>query len=791
MSDERDTLLAEPPISGPPAEPRRARSGGWRWRPRRRRRRIKKLRLALILLGLGFVALISTVFGMMMAVASDLPALETYQQYKDARNSELYDLQGHPLGILADAQHRILVDQLQISNAMKDAVIAVEDKRFFHNSGIDIRGIARALFADLTRQRAVQGASTITQQFVKNALTAENNRTIFEKLREAALAYHLTRKWSKEKILTEYLNTIYFGNGAYGVESAARTYWGFAHPGCGTLSNPCAALLTPPEAALLAGLISSPSGYDPISHPTESLARRNQVLRDMLAQHYIDSAHYQAYLLIPLPTAAQIQPPQENTLYPYFASWIRPQIVDRFGAQRAFNGGLRIQTTIDGDLQAAAEQAVSAHLGGLGPAAALVALDNRTGEVRAMVGGSDYQAHPFNLATQGERQPGSAIKVFTLALALREGVSPNSVWPSAPEAFYEPRHGRYGGAWFAVRNDESAYSGQISLANATAYSDNTVFARLGIQLGVPHIVALAHQMGIVTPLSENYAFTLGGLTVGVTPLEMAHAYQTIADHGQRVTGSLSDNPLEPSGIRSVTDMQGNAIAVDRPVYTRVLPATVANEETSLLEGVISYGTGTAAATGHFAAGKTGTTSNYADAWFVGFDQNLTVAVWVGYPDQAKSMKYLFNGKPVMGGTYPALIWHDFIVHAEAILAARQAAAAQARAAASASATQSSTSTSTTTTATPATGTSNTGTSKSGTGTPTSGQTGTGQLGGGQQQATPPAAPTAPGTQPKGPTTPGNGQTPPAGAGPTPGTGSGSGSGGGTGGASSGGATPSG
>src|SRR4051794_35571237 len=263
--------------------------------PKRRRPKIKKLRLLLLILGLSALALVSTVFGMMMAVASDLGDLATDANYRDAKNSVLLDIRGRQIGVLVNNQNLVFVPYEDISPAMRHAIIAIEDRRFYTNNGIDLRGIGRAFFNDIFGGGGTQGGSTITQQFVKNATNQQNNRTIFEKLREAALAYHLTRKWSKEKILTQYLNTIYFGNGAYGIESAARIYFGADHPGCGTHGEPaCAALLKPGEAALLAGMVANPSGYDPQTRWRYAMSRRNLVLKNMLDQHYITQSDYDA-----------------------------------------------------------------------------------------------------------------------------------------------------------------------------------------------------------------------------------------------------------------------------------------------------------------------------------------------------------------------------------------------------------------------------------------------------------------------------------------------------------------
>src|SRR5919199_912055 len=322
--------------------------------------RLKKLRLLVVLVPLALLALVSTVFGMMMAVASDLPDLENRKEYQNARNSVLYDVRGRPLGILTNNQSRVLVGYDQISPYMRNAIIAIEDRRFYQNSGVDLRGIARAFVQDVIHKSAAQGGSTITQQFVKNALRAQDKRTLFQKLREAALAYHLTRKWSKQKILTQYLNSIYFGNGAYGVESAARTYFGRNHPGCGTRARPCAEELRPEEAALLAGIVANPSGFDPVAHPVAARRRRDLVLRDMLEQGRLTRLEYFNARQEALP--ARPEPPRVTTKAPYFTTWVRQQLVDRFGARRAFEGGLKVNTTLDLDLQKAAEQAVSHYL---------------------------------------------------------------------------------------------------------------------------------------------------------------------------------------------------------------------------------------------------------------------------------------------------------------------------------------------------------------------------------------------------------------------------------------------
>jgi penicillin-binding protein 1A len=639
------------------------------------RPRLKKLRLLVILVPLALLALVSTVFGMMMAVASDLPALENAPQYRGdgKRNSVLVDTQGRTIGRLASDTNQLYVQDDQISPWMKVAIVAIEDERFQTNSGVDLRGIARAFTQDVVQQRSAQGGSTITQQFVKNALQAQDQRTVFQKLREAALAYHLTRKWSKQKILTEYLNSIYFGNGAYGIEAAAETYFGqdVNHQGCGTVKRPCAKELQPQEAALIAGVVASPTAYDPVAHPVAARARRDLVLRKMLDQRYISAAQYRRAVTESLPAPSRIRPPTVESKAPYFTTWVRQQLVERYGARRAFEGGLTVKTTLDLDLQKHAEQAVRTWLSNPnGPTASLVAIDNATGEVRAMVSGTkDYRDAPFNLATQGQRQPGSAFKPFILAQALREGIGPQTVFPSRKRFFCVHHAGGRCTEQFVVNNFESSYAGQRTLAAGLTVSDNSVYAAAGIRVGTAKVAALARRMGVRTPVSSNLAMTLGGLSEGVTPLDMAHAYETFADGGKRVTGTLGTADNGPVGIRKVLGSNDKPLkgGTNHTIRKEILPPAVAQTATQVMSTVVSQGTGTRAAIGSFAAGKTGTTENSGDAWFVGFTNRLTVAVWVGYPDRLKPMETEFQGGPVEGGTFPALIWHDFMLGANTVL----------------------------------------------------------------------------------------------------------------------------
>jgi penicillin-binding protein 1A len=674
LRSERDHVAE--PLPTPPAPPKP---------------KLKKLRLALVLLGLVILAMVSTLFGMLMAVASDLPALENQAEFSKAENSVLWpdnpdckfgdESADCEIATLTGNQNRILLEQEEISPAIKNAVVAVEDRRFYDHEGVDYLGIARALWQDIAARSAVQGGSTITQQFVKNALAAQGNRSVFQKLRESALAYHLERRWSKDKILTQYLNTVYFGNGAYGVEAAVRTYFRGDELeerqeliDAGLVDEDEyndrreASVVGPAEAALLAGMISSPSLYDPVQNPQRALQRRNHVLQRMLEEDTITQAEYKDALDDALPDRGAIHPPRPESDNPYFSSWLTQQLVDRYGPGVVFGGGLDIKTTLDPELQTAAEAAISQNLGVIGPSSSLVAIENKTGEVKAMVGGSDFEERPFNLATNGHRQPGSAFKPFTLIAALRDGISTEQTFESRVKVFDVPNSG--GKEKFEVHNYEDQYSGIASLYTATVNSDNSVYAELGLDVGTGKIARLARQMGIATPISTNPAMTLGGLEQGVTPLEMAYAYSTIANGGVRVSGTLASRDEGPVAFEKV---EGAGLDKENEkTENRIFPSEVAGEAKALLEGVVLSGTGENAQLGEFAAGKTGTTENYGDAWFVGFNKELTVAVWVGYPDRLQQMETEYAGGPVAGGTFPADIWHDFMTSWIAIREQREA-----------------------------------------------------------------------------------------------------------------------
>jgi penicillin-binding protein 1A len=609
--------------------------------PRRRRRRIRKLRLLALVGVLGVLSVTAFAYGSIVAVGQQLTGLDPFAQHFQQVDGYVYAGDGHTiLAVLRGSQSRVLVQSDQISPWMKQAIVATEDKRFYEHRGIDIRGMARALWADIRHNAAVQGGSTITQQFVKNQLTG-SQKSITRKLKEAALAWQLEQKWPKDKILTAYLNTIYFGNGAYGVERAARTYFGHD-----------ALKLTPPEAALLAGIPEDPSLYDPVAHPKTAKARRAVVLRLMLNQGVIPLADYRRYVRAPMPRPQDVHLSGVLGQAPYFGEYVKQQLIRKLGAKKVFGSGFRVYTTIDLRLQKLANDAIHKWLPSPdGPQAALVTINPSTGAVLAMVGGSNFHQSQFNLAVQGERQPGSSFKPFVLATALKQGISPLTTFTSKPVSIF------LGNKYWSVHNFEGEYLGPIDLVKAISASDNSVFAQLTRVVGPAGVAQTAKQLGIQSPLRSYFAIGLGA--EAVNPLEMARAYGSFANGGYRIDGATFGN--EPRAVTRITDVAGDQVYDNTPVKKQVLTPAEDELMTQLLQGVVTSGTGTAAALpDRPVAGKTGTTENYGDAWFVGYTPQLVTAVWVGYPDSLRPMLTEFHGRAVVGGTFPALIWKSFM-----------------------------------------------------------------------------------------------------------------------------------
>jgi penicillin-binding protein 1A len=605
----------------------------------RRRRRIRKLRLVVLLLILVVLGTASFSYGLITAVASQIPNCDPGKVPHEV-DGHIYANDDHTiLATLRGSESRILLDTDEIAPIMQQAIVAIEDKRFYEHNGVDLRGIARAVWADVTNKSVVQGGSTITQQFVKNSCVT-TARTISRKLKEAALAWQLEQRWPKLKILTAYLNTIYFGNGAYGIQRAAQTYF-----------NTTASRLTLPQAALLAGIPADPSRYDPVTNPKASRTRRREVLKAMLAQGDITASDLRRASRTPLPQPADVRLPGIEGPAPFFVNYVKQQLIEKYGTRRVFGGGLNVQTTIDLRLQKLARAAIQSVLKEPnGPSAALVAVRPSTGEILAMYGGDNFRQSQFNLAVQGERQPGSSFKPFVLATALKQGISPATTFASKPVNIF------IGDKYWPVHNYENDYVGSADLVTATEISDNSIFAQLTRLVGPGNVAKTAHQLGITRHLNPYFAIGLGA--DAVSPLDMARAFSTFANSGRRVDGSVFGN--RPRAVARISNAHGKLIDDNRPVYRPVLPPNQDALLTSILQGVIRAGTGKRAALiGRVAAGKTGTTENYGDAWFVGYTPQLATAVWVGYPNKLQPMLTEYHGDAVAGGTFPAEIWRVF------------------------------------------------------------------------------------------------------------------------------------
>jgi penicillin-binding protein 1A len=585
-------------------------------------------------------------FGLVRAVASEIPQLDPAAEHAEV-DGVVYASNGHSvLAVLRGDESRVLLKDIDdISPIIRQAIVSVEDRRFYEHNGVDARGIVRALVEDVRSKAVVEGGSTITQQFVKNAYV-RNQKTIARKVREAALAWQLEQAWPKDRILLAYLNTIYFGNGAYGIQQASQTYFG---KGAGRL--------TLPEAALLAGLPADPSLYDPTQHPRAATQRRHYVLQTMYDQGKITTDQLRLASSAALPNPEDVHlPGTRRDAGQYFVNYVTDQLIATYGAGRVFGGGLKVTSTIDLDLQETAHRAIESVLKKPGgPAAALVAIDPRTGAVKAMVGGSNFRESQFNLATQAERQPGSSFKPIVLATALRQGISPVTSLDSKPVDIDA------GDRVWHVTNYEGDYLGRIDLKKAMVVSDNAVYAQLTKLVGPKAIVETAHKLGIHSQLDPYFSIGLGA--VAVNPLDMARAYATFANRGVRIDGSVTQD--RPRVVEQVEFARTGAVTKNKPVGKAAMTTGEADLLTSILQGVVTQGTGKRATlTDRPTAGKTGTTDNYGDAWFVGYTPQLAVAVWVGYPDKLKPMLTEFDGEPVAGGTLPTQIWHAFMTAAD-------------------------------------------------------------------------------------------------------------------------------
>ncbi len=594
------------------------------------------MRIALLILALLLATLAVSGCVVYNSIASGLP-----DPSKPLRGTEqstrITDRNGALIIDLFTDQNRTNVALKDIPPVMRNAIIATEDQRYYQHQGIDLLGMMRAGFNDVVGGRAAQGGSTITQQYVKKAFLTPD-KTLKRKISEAVLAYRVEKTYSKDKILEMYLNTIYFGHGAYGVSTAAETFFG----------KPLSAI-TAPEAAVLAGVVKSPANYSPYLQPASAKRRRDTVLMQMRDQGYLKTAEYAAAIATPI---AVVPLKRGSKVAPYFVEYVRDQLVKQYGSDLVYRGGLKVKTTLDLGLQAAAESSVAKALNKPGdPSAAVVTIDPKTGAILAMVGGRDFASQQYNVVTQGHRQPGSAFKPFVLATALGQGVSPEQAFESGPVSLAVPGGS---GPW-NVTGVSGGGGGPLRLRLATWESVNSVFAQLILQVGADKVAATAKAMGIATPITAVPAIALGGLKEGVTPLEMAASYGTLSNGGTR---------MDPFGVLEVRDTSGKVISTAKPAGTKALDPTVAYLTTDMLRGVMASGTGKSAQIGRPAAGKTGTTQEYRDAWFVGYTPDLVTAVWVGYPDAQRAMTSV-HGMKVTGGSFPAQIWQSFMKVASA------------------------------------------------------------------------------------------------------------------------------
>ena len=551
-------------------------------------------------------------------------------------SSQIYDSAGNELANIHATENRLPVKIEQVPVNLQHAFIAIEDNRFYEHNGIDPRGLLRAAWSNINDREISEGGSTITQQLAKNAYLTQE-RTMQRKIQEMFLAMKLEKQYTKQEILELYLNQIYFGQGAYGVEAAARTYFGKDVD-----------KLNLSECALLAGTPKSPNYYSPFNDVQAAKSRRNVVLDQMVKYGYIgrmeaqDAKNEELKLAQP----AQLTDKREAA---YFIDYVTQILIDKYGADAVYKEGLKVYTTIDMDMQHKAEAAVAGNLpdygadanGVMQPQASLVAIDPTTGYIKAMVGGRG--SDQFNRATLAERQPGSAFKPFVFAAALENGFTPDTVIEDSPITI---------NGW-SPQNDSRRFSGPVTMRTVATFSMNVPTVKIAQKITMDKAIYYAQEMGITTFVLDgeqndrNFATSLGGLTKGVTPLELTSAYGTFANKGLYVPHTA---------ITKVLDRNGKILEQAEPQAKIVLSEESAADLTSMLEDVILKGTGKRAAIGRPAAGKTGTTSNYHDAWFVGYTPDLVAGVWVGNDNNTS-----LDG--IMGGQTPAAIWSSFMQNA--------------------------------------------------------------------------------------------------------------------------------
>ncbi len=575
-------------------------------------------------------------------VASEAPNPDTLKPVKHGQNSIIFAGDGSRLGYIQSDQARKPISIKRMPTDLQYATVAIEDERFFDHDGIDFEGGLRAFIENLEAGEIEQGASTITMQLMRNLYITDPERTIERKIREAVMAQEYEEDHGKREILQQYLNDASYGTiegrTAVGVQAASKTY--FSKP---------AWKLTLEQSALLAGLPQAPSEYNPFLNPEGARERRNEVLQKMAQLGYI--SRQRAIDGYQQPLQLNRSNEYSNIKEPYFFSYVENKLIEKYGVNTVRKGGLRVYTTLDPNLQETARDAIVSNLPySTDPAAAVVSIDPDNGQILAMASSGDYDSNQYNLAAQGRRQPGSSFKTYVLTDAINRGVNPYST-------YYESKHLELDlpeyGHW-SVSTADNGYAGTVSIAQATVLSDNTVFAQLDLDLGPESVAQMAHRMGITSTLDGIPAEGIGGLRIGVSPLEMADANATLASGGIH-------HPAV--AVRRVVFPDGHIDRPEKPEGERVISEAVAYEVTKILHDNITGGTGTAAYTGCSGqAGKTGTTDDFTDAWFVGYQPNLSTAVWVGYPDAAISMSSV-HGITVFGGTFPAQIWNSYYANA--------------------------------------------------------------------------------------------------------------------------------
>jgi penicillin-binding protein 1A len=587
--------------------------------------------------------------GWVVNVAQSAPDIAQLKPRDPGQLSEVFASDGSLLGYISSDVLRTYVSGRHLPQALKEATVAIEDRRFYRHGGIDYEGIVRAAVKDVFGSgKSIQGGSTLTMQLVRNIYLPNrlaDTRSLKRKIIEAKLAEELEKKHSKNWILTHYLNDVDYGTlggkTAVGVGAASQMF--FDKP---------VGKLNLAQAALLAGLPQAPSLYNPFEQPNLARARRHDVLQAMVQSHYITPAQAAAADATPLQV-------RRNNTYalkrePYVFDFVRDQLIQRFGLRTVERGGLKVYTTIDLRRQQQARQAIFKDMGQPGdPAAALVSIDPSNGHILALGTSSTYGAGGgqtnFDYATQSHRQTGSAFKVFVLMTLIHD-------YDGDPDQTYYNSHELLPG-WlpsfptYHVQTAEHSYLGDVSVTKATTLSDNTVFAQLDADVGPDKVRDTAYAMGITSHLDGLPAEGIGGLRIGVSPLEMADAYATIADGGVH-------HP--PTAITKVVFADNRVVNLGDSPGKRVFTPGEAYAATQVLKTVIQSGTGTAADYGCPAAGKTGTTSSYTDAWFVGYTPQMSTAVWVGYPNSTISMNDVNGLGPGFGGTLAAPIWHDYM-----------------------------------------------------------------------------------------------------------------------------------